>query len=285
MRLREFVTGIFTLLTLTSCAGQNHDESKPLKVTTSKVSTPDLTRGAEKNRTSLSANANDDKLNGLQRDVFYSGSKAKRWVALTFDDGPDMKTTPQILRILKQYHVPATFFIIGQRAQAHPEMVRQIYDDGNVIGNHSWDHPDLVRLSTQKVKDEVEQTDELLYRLIGHHPALFRPPYGAMNKRDIVEVASLGYKVIDWSVDTRDWAGTPESEILSFVQREIRPGGIILEHCAGGKDDDLSNTVKALPQIIETLKKQGYQFVTVPQLLGVQPYQNSLQTVKKFYTG
>lgn len=200
--------------------------------------------------------------------VFYKGPGNKKQAALTFDDGPDIYYTTKILDILSQNKVKATFFIVGQRAQKHPEMVKRIIQEGHAIGNHTWDHPDLNRLNPLQIRTEVAQTDNILYSITGHHTNIFRPPYGIAHHRIINELAGMGYKVIDWSVDTRDWAGTPPDKIMAYVKKEIKPGGIILEHCAGGKKEKLDNTVKALPQIISYLKGQGYTFVTVPQLLG-----------------
>lgn len=98
---------------------------------------------------------------------------------------------------------------------------------------------------------------------------MFRPPYGLANANDIKELGQLGYKVIDWSVDTRDWAGTPPDQIMEFVQKEAAPGAIVLEHCAGGRDDKLNNTIEALPRIISYFKEQGYTFATIPELLKI----------------
>ncbi|UOF88625.1 polysaccharide deacetylase family protein [Fodinisporobacter ferrooxydans] len=200
--------------------------------------------------------------------LYYSGSRSLKEAALTFDDGPDVSFTSKILRILKQYHIHATFFIVGARAQAHPEMVQRIARDGNAIGNHTWNHPDLKRLSPIQIRNEIEKTDELLQSLVGYKPALFRPPYGSTSKAILQEIGGMGYKVIDWSVDTRDWAGTPVPQIMNNVRQEIYPGGIILQHCAGNTLG-MEHTVQTLPEIITTLQKQGYTFVTVPELLHI----------------
>jgi peptidoglycan-N-acetylglucosamine deacetylase len=200
--------------------------------------------------------------------VFHSGSSANKEVALTFDDGPDNHYTPEILDILKQSGVRATFFVIGVHAQTYPDILRRMVNEGHAIGNHTWDHPDLVTVSSEQIRSELNRTDDALDSILGYNPALFRPPFGAVSVRVVNQVASLGYKIIDWSVDTRDWTGAPPSVILQRVQAEVHPGGIILEHCAGG-NVDLRNTVNALPQIISLLKKQGFQFVTVPDLLHI----------------
>ena len=100
---------------------------------------------------------------------------------------------------------------------------------------------------------------------------MVRPPYGAADKKVVQEIGDMGYKIIDWSVDTRDWAGTPPNNIMSMVKKELHPGGIILQHCSGGKKGNLSNTVTALPEIIQYLKSEDYKFVKVPELLNIPP--------------
>lgn len=201
--------------------------------------------------------------------VFYYKSVLKtnssKQVALTFDDGPDNNYTLQILDILKKYKIKATFFLIGARAKAHPDVVKKIINEGHVIGNHTWNHPDLLRLSKNDVLTEVSMADEELFKIAGYHSTLFRPPYGNTNSHLNKILISKGYNIILWSVDTRDWAGTSVYGIMKDVRNEIRPGGIILQHCNG----NLSNTVKALPQIITYLKDKGYSFVTIPELLNI----------------
>lgn len=203
--------------------------------------------------------------------VFYTGPSNMNEVALTFDDGPDTIFTPKILDILKQNNIKATFFIVGTRAQAHPEIVKRILNEGHAIGNHSWDHPDLDLMSSDNVKSEIQKTDDILFSIIGYHPSIVRPPYGAANKGVIKEISSMGYKIIDWSVDTLDWAGTPTNIIMNNVKKELRPGAIILQHSSGGKRGNLSNTVAALPEIIQYLKSGGYKFVKIPELLNISP--------------
>ena len=201
--------------------------------------------------------------------LYCSPNKTLKRVALTFDDGPDAYYIPQILKILKQNNVKATFFIVGLRAQSHPDMVKRIVTEGHTIGNHSWDHPVLSKLPADRVKEEVQKTEQLLYNITGLKTAMFRPPYGLTTPQITNEISSLGYKIIDWSIDTKDWAKTPVPQIMDYINDELYPGGIILQHCSGGKGSDLSNTIEALPQIISSLRSQGYSFVTVQDLLGI----------------
>ncbi|HHY66483.1 MAG TPA: polysaccharide deacetylase family protein, partial [Alicyclobacillus sp.] len=141
--------------------------------------------------------------------VFYRGPRNVKQAALTFDDGPDVTYTTRILDILRREGIHATFFIVGQRAQAHPEMVRRIIAEGHAVGNHSWDHPNFTKLSIAEIRSELIRTNDLLRSLVGYTPDLFRPPYGELTPALVQTIGGMGFKIIDWSVDTRDWAGTP----------------------------------------------------------------------------
>jgi polysaccharide deacetylase family sporulation protein PdaB len=226
--------------------------------------TPELAGGAESVKRTVKHNQ------PIPEVVYYSGSTSSKEIALTFDDGPDTNYTVQILDILKQYSIKATFFVVGTRAQAHPDIIKRIVKEGHVIGNHTWDHSDLSKATSEQIELEVNKTEQVLDSISGLHTNIFRPPYGSASRTVINKIASMGYYIIDWSVDTRDWAGTSPPKIMAYVKKETRPGGIILQHCAGGKGDNLSNTIKVLPNIIQTLKAQNYDFVTIPQLLHLQ---------------
>jgi peptidoglycan/xylan/chitin deacetylase (PgdA/CDA1 family) len=200
--------------------------------------------------------------------VFYKGNPNKKWVALTFDDGPDNFYTYKILDILHEKKAPATFFIVGKEAKMFPEVLKRIVSEGHDIGNHTWDHPNFHYLNTSQVKQEIQKAEDEIQRITGKRTNLFRPPYGITTIEDIREIHNLGYRVIDWSVDTVDWKGTSAREILTLVNQEVSPGGIIVQHCMAGKKGELDGTVKALPQIIDRLRAQGYELVTVHTLLG-----------------
>lgn len=200
--------------------------------------------------------------------LYYKGaSTAGKRVALTFDDGPDNFYTPQILAILKGKAVSATFFMVGKEVQRYPMIAKTIADHGHTIGNHSWDHPRLPLLTEAKLTQEIKLTEQVILAATGRKTDLFRPPYGLAHEREMDLLRSLGYRVIDWSVDTTDWKGNSKAGILNLVQKEVSPGAIILQHCLAGKPGELNGTVQALPEIIDRLKAQGYQFVTVPTLL------------------
>jgi peptidoglycan/xylan/chitin deacetylase (PgdA/CDA1 family) len=178
--------------------------------------------------------------------------------ALTFDDGPDAKYTPQVAAILLHYHIPATFFVIGTRVGANPQVLRDLVDDGFEIGNHSQDHPQMPKLSAERQHDEIKQVQTALGKL-GVTPHWFRPPYGAFNATTVSTASKLGLETVLWSVDPRDWSEPGVSRIQSRVLGAVRPGAVVLLHSTHGQ------TVQALPGIIEGLQKQGYHFVTMSQ--------------------
>lgn len=187
-------------------------------------------------------------------------------VALTFDDGPDQIYTPQILDILKEYNVKATFFLLGSKMLQYPEVVQRIKAEGHAIGGHSYSHPDLRKISPEiAYATEIEKTQGIMLDLLGYQPLFFRPPYGAITDQQIDYLAQRNFKIVNWSIDTFDWDAKQNSvqEMTGKIKRYLHEGAIILMHSAGR---DRKNTVKALPEIIKFLEASGYQLVTVPEM-------------------
>lgn len=203
------------------------------------------------------------------KNTAYPQSDPNKKVALTFDDGPDSKYTPKILDILKENKVKATFFLVGKNAEKYPDIVKRIVKEGHTLGNHSWDHSKLTELTSEQISEEIAKTDRVLKSVTGHVPTLFRAPYGAVNKKVEADVAASGHKLASWSVDTRDWDGTSVAGIMEYVKKQTKPGGIVLQHSAGGKNSNLDNTVEALPELIDYLRQNGYTLVSAAELLSV----------------
>lgn len=181
-------------------------------------------------------------------------------IALTIDDGPDPRYTPLVLDILHSHGIIATFCVIGESAQEHPELVREVHDRGHLIANHTWTHPDLTRLSPAVVRDEIRRAgDAITTASAGYRPALFRAPFGAWSTATLRTCAQMGLRPLDWSVDPRDWSRPGTSRIVQTVLGTTRPGSIILEHDGGG---DRSQTVAALRVFLPRLLEAGYHFVT-----------------------
>lgn len=188
-------------------------------------------------------------------------------IALTFDDGPWPSITSQVLEILKKNNVKATFFLVGKQVQKYPQLVKQIINEGHAVGNHTWSHQYHL-YDEAAAAHEIDDNAALIYKLTGVKTSLFRPPAGILNNGLVAYAQEKKYAAIMWSVDSKDWRNrsfTAQS-LLKSVLKEAKPGGIILLHDGGG---DRSSTVKALPELIAQLKKHGYNFVTVPELLEI----------------
>ena len=188
----------------------------------------------------------------------YYEKKNQKVVALTFDDGPNPATTNQALDTLSKYGIKATFFVLGKNVSGNEEILKRMKSDDHVIGNHSWSHPVLSKLSLDEAKKQITDTEDALTKVLGSSSKLMRPPYGAITD-DIRN--SLDLSFIMWDVDSLDWKSKNEASILTEIQREVKNGSIILMH------DIHAETVHALPKVIDYLKGQGYDFVTIPDLL------------------
>ncbi|MBM2619484.1 polysaccharide deacetylase family protein [Actinoplanes sp. LDG1-06] len=181
-------------------------------------------------------------------------------VALTFDDGPHPSYTPQVLKLLRKHHIKATFFVIGQQAAAHPDLIRSIVDDGHTVGTHTWSHADLHRLAAGRVRTEVGRAVDTVAATVGRIPHLFRAPYGSWSHTVFEVCASLGQSSIAWDVDPRDWDNPGAGRIRSKILDQVGNRSIVLTHDGGG---DRSQTVRALRGVLPVLLDSGYRFVGV----------------------
>lgn len=209
-------------------------------------------------------------LRAKYKSVFLlQGPSSKREVALTFDDAPDDYFTPQILDVLKQEGVKATFFLVGNRIEAHPEIVHRMVQDGHILGNHSYNHANLPKISDVEFQDQINKTDILIQKIAGYRPTFIRPPYGNINEAHIHWLASQHKIIVNWNVDSLDWKGLSSKQVITNILTQVNPGSIILQHAAGGTGEDLSGTVQALPEVIKKLRDDGVQLVTLPELLNL----------------
>jgi peptidoglycan/xylan/chitin deacetylase (PgdA/CDA1 family) len=206
------------------------------------------------------------------RDVILRGPMNRREVALTFDDGPDAVFTPQILNVLRRTGVKATFFVVGRRVQRYPRVLQRMLREGHEVGNHSWSHPKMSRQSAGRVRTELQRASDEVNRVGNVRPRFFRPPYGALSETVIREAVAEGYKIILWNVDSLDWSGIPATIVTTNVLSHIRPGSITLMHSATGRGGNLHNTVQALPSIIRRMRREGYRFVKISELLDLPAY-------------
>lgn len=206
------------------------------------------------------------------RYTFYMrGNPNRQEVALTFDDAPDPRFTPQILDVLKDKGVSATFFIMGENAEKHPELVKRMVREGHAIGNHTYTHPDLTKITDDAFHKEVLSTQELLESQIGYRPFLFRPPYGTIYERHLRWLGDKQLVTVNWNADSKDWRSLSKQQVYANIMKGIKPGAIVLQHAGGGKGEDLRGTITALPLVIDELRKQGYSIVTLTQMLAIMP--------------
>ncbi|MBW4620439.1 MAG: polysaccharide deacetylase family protein [Cyanosarcina radialis HA8281-LM2] len=189
----------------------------------------------------------------------------RKLIALTFDDGPWPVTTGKILAILKKNNIKATFFMVGQPLQNYPQIAQQVVAEGHALGNHTWHHWYHAH-SPATAASEIEKTAALLHKTTGFRTYLFRPPGGVLNNGLAHQAKKQKYLVAMWSADSKDYSRPSVPTLVRNVLKDAKPGGMLLLHDGGG---DRSHTVQALPQIIADLRSQGYQFVTVPELLEI----------------
>lgn len=179
-------------------------------------------------------------------------------VALTFDDGPNEEYTPKLLDGLKKRNVRATFFLLGKQVEQYPELAKRISDEGHLIGCHAYEHKDLSRLSLDEACRQITDTNDLLYEVTGHRPMFMRPPYGSCQeqlpeKTEMIEVL--------WDIDTVDWSLRNTDQVVKNTLKKVEDGSIILMH------DEFQESVDAALQLVDALEKEGYQLVTVEELI------------------
>lgn len=191
-------------------------------------------------------------------------AKEPKRVALTFDDGPDLRYTTAILDILKEEGVKATFFVVGTQVDKYPEVVQRMVEEGHAVGNHSYRHKDLSKLSASQILAEIRKTDKALEEALGTTPLLFRAPYGAVSDTLKKTLAKHDRRLVGWTVDTRDWSGTSIADMREMIRNEALPDGIILMHSFGSKH--IANTVEMLSDVIRDLRELDFSFVTADEI-------------------
>jgi peptidoglycan/xylan/chitin deacetylase (PgdA/CDA1 family) len=207
------------------------------------------------------------------------GPSNERVVALTFDDGPNPPYTNAILHVLEQEHVHATFFLVGRAVAAYPAIVRREIHDGDAVGNHTWDHAHLIVLDENEIRESLRRTEAAIARAAGVHTDLMRPPFGARDWMVLQQARELGYIPVMWSVPlANDWEHPPAPVIARRIIPNVADGSIIVLHdgnrgiiCGSGHAApsvcDRTPDIQATRMIVEALKKEGYRFVTIPELL------------------
>ena len=196
------------------------------------------------------------------------------YIAMTFDDGPHATNTAKLLEMAAARHIKLTFFVLGECVEQNPDVLRREVAEGHEIGNHSWSHPNLAKLSDADVRSQLQRTEDIIVKTAGIKPKLMRPPYGELTKRQRILVNhEFGYKVILWDVDPLDWKRPGPSVVASRIIAGTRPGSIILSH------DMHPPTIEAMPQVFDALLARGFKFVTVSELLAMNKGGERLEVV------
>ena len=192
----------------------------------------------------------------------YCVETDKKQIAISFDAAWGNDDTQQLIDILKEYDVPATFFVVGAWVDKYPESVKALSDAGHQIQNHSNTHPHMPQLSKEQIKDEIESCNKKIESITGKTPTLLRPPYGDYSNSLIEVMDQLGMYTIQWDVDSLDWKENATADsICDRVINKVKPGSIVLFH------NDADNTPAALPEILKCLKDNGYEFVFISDLI------------------
>ena len=197
-------------------------------------------------------------------EVFSWVNNDLKMIALTFDDGPHPSYTEKILDVLRENGIRATFFVIGENAEKRPELIKKISDGGHEIGNHTFDHVSLRRMTEDEIENEITRAERAVLDAAGCGTCVLRPPEGKYSEKVVQAAEKLGYSVVLWSVDTRDWAHRSAGSICRTVLDNVTSGDIILCHDFISGE---SHTAEALDSLIPALKERGYTFVTVSELI------------------
>ena len=200
---------------------------------------------------------------------FIGLERGSPYLALTYDDGPNDPDTLKLMDVLARHEVRATFFVLGKFVQQKPEIVRALAAAGHVIGNHSWDHPRLIFASDAELRRQVEGTQSAIFDACGVTPTLFRPPYGGRRPGTLSSVRALGLEPVMWNVTCYDWKATSADKVVAHARRQISGGDVILMHDGDQRamSADRGHSVEATDRIIAQYKAQGYQFVTIPEMM------------------
>ena len=258
----------FSLLSMSlgSCSNQEPEtaaEAAPVKSSANRSYETPKTKGPVPKNPDMRMSANFSKDAGV---TISRVSVGQPFVAMTFDDGPHPRNTPRLLDMLRERNIKATFYVIGRNVDLYPALTRRIVAEGHEIGNHTYTHGNLTKMSDEKVRGELNRCRESIAKATGVQPRTMRPPYGALLQRQRSWIhGEYGYPTILWSVDPRDWQRPGPSVVTSRILSGTTPGAIILAH------DLHAPTVDAMPSTLDGLLRKGYKCVTVSQRLAMKP--------------
>ncbi len=206
--------------------------------------------------------------------TFIGLQPGSRCLALTYDDGPNDPYTRQMLDVLERHGVKATFFLIGKFVQQRPDIARAVVEAGHAVGSHTWDHPNLVWVNQRDLRLQLEKTQQAILEATGVDVKLFRPPFGGRRPATLRTLRHFGLQPILWSVTGYDWRAKSADEIVAHAERQIRGGDVILLHDGRHRamGADRSRTVEASDRLLARYKGEGYEFVTIPEMMERQRF-------------
>lgn len=209
----------------------------------------------------------------VRRGTIYHVKSPHKVVALTFDDGPSPEWTPKILDELKKADIKATFFMLGEHVERYPQIARRVVEEGHEIGNHTYDHHVLIYYTTQELEREIRDCEKVIRDITGQTTRYFRPPKAWLTMQEKKKIDGMGYRTVLWTLNSKDWVTFDGKYIVGYLLGHIKPGDILLFHDSGGvftaEGGNRQETVKSISLLAEKLKKKGYSFVTITELLNV----------------
>lgn len=207
----------------------------------------------------------------VRKNTFYLAHVKEKVVALTFDDGPSAEWTPKILDELKRTDVKATFFMLGEHVLRYPEIAKRVVNEGHDVGNHTIHHTVLIFSGVEELEREIIGNEKIIRDATGKTTILFRPPKAWLTDKEKALIHKLGYQVVLWTLNSKDWVSFDDKYIVRYIMKHIQPGDIILFHDSGGvfgtEGGNREETVRTIPRLINVLRSKGYRFVTVSELL------------------
>ncbi len=210
----------------------------------------------------------------VRKKTFFRAHVHEKVVAITFDDGPSEDWTPRILIELEKSKAKATFFMVGEHVEKYPDIARRVANEGHDVGVHTYSHKVIMFSDPQWLKSDILHTAEIIKSVTGKETRLFRPPKAWLSKNEKRLIADMGFTVVLWSINTKDWVRFDDQFLRKYVLKHVRPGDIILFHDSGGvfkpEGGDRKETVRAIFRLVEQLREMGYRPVTVSELLKIQ---------------
>ncbi|MBP7162340.1 MAG: polysaccharide deacetylase family protein [Candidatus Omnitrophica bacterium] len=206
----------------------------------------------------------------FRRATLYRVPNQDKRIALTFDDGPSPLWTPLILDELNKAQIKATFFMVGHHVAKYPDIARRVADEGHLIGNHGYAHSVLVYYTLAEIEEEIKYTEDVIFKITGQRTRFFRPPKAWLRPAIKAKIHSMGYQVVLWSLNSKDWVAFHCESMARFMEKRVRGGDILLFHDSGNvfgmEGGDRTQTVAAIPLLVKKLRSKGYTFVTLDKL-------------------